>query len=90
MFQFNGNLCGQFKVAANSNVEEPFETGTYTFDGETFSMTTSTASPNCPDATITWTAVFSADGDEASLTFVEDSCPVAKRSQDVVLIRQPS
>jgi hypothetical protein len=80
----------QFRVAQNSDVEAPFETGTYTFDGETLTMVNSSSSSACPDTEVTFTVVFSADGDEADLTFVEDSCPDAHRSIDQTLIRQSS
>lgn len=80
----------EFKVAVNSDVEGPFEMGSYTFDGETLTMNTTTFSPNCPDTSVTWTVVFSADGDEANMTFVDDSCPGAERSKDLVLVRQSS
>ena len=80
----------QFMVAQKSDVEAPIETGTYTFDGETLTMANSSSSSNCPDKEITFTVVFSADGDEADLTFVEDSCPDSPRSTDQTLIRHSS
>jgi hypothetical protein len=80
----------QFRVAQNSDVEAPVETGTYTFDGETLTRVNSSSSSACPDTEVTFTVVFSADGDEADLTFVEDSCPDAHRSIDQTLIRQSS
>jgi hypothetical protein len=81
---------GQFKVAENSDVEGPFEWGDYTFDGETFTMNTASDAVYCPDTSITSTVVFSADGDQADLTFVEDSCVGSPRSADLVWIRQSS
>jgi hypothetical protein len=80
----------QFMVAQNSDLEGPFETGTYTFDGETLTMVHSSSQFYCPDTELTFTVVFSADGDEADFTFVEDSCPDALRSVDQTLIRQSS
>jgi len=80
----------QFMVAQNSDLDAPFETGTYAFDGEMLTMVNSSSSSSCPDTDVTFTVVFSADGDEADLTFVEDSCPDAQRSVDQTLIRQSS
>jgi len=68
----------------------PFELGDYTFDGETLTMNTASDSLNCPDTSVTWTVALSDDGDQADLTFVEDSCVGADRSRDLAWIRQPS
>ena len=80
------NEDGQYQTAENPEVEGPFEWGDYTFDGETLTMT---AAPDsyCADTSATWTVVFSDDGDEASMTFVEDSCVGSARSQDLVFVR---
>jgi len=81
---------GQFKVDVGEAMKHPFEVGDYTFDGETLTMNTASESSVCPDTSVTWTVAFSDDGDQADLTFVEDSCVGADRSGDSVLIRQPS
>ena len=79
---------GSYQVAQNPEINFPFEWGDYTFDGETMTTTAAPDSDNCPDTSITWTVVFSDDGDEASTTFVEDSCVGSPRSQDLILVRQ--
>jgi len=68
---------------------EPYDWGTYTFDGETFVMTNAEGS-ECDGAVATWTVEFSDDGQEARETFVEDSCTGSGvvRGQNMVLIRQ--
>ena len=81
---------GQFKVSVGEALTHPFEFGDYTFDGETLTMNTASDSLNCPDTSVTWTVALSDDGDQADLTFVEDSCVGADRSGDGVWIRQPS
>ena len=82
---------GQVSVADNSGLENPSEWGEYTFDGETLTVTTAPDSTICGDTSVTWTVEFSDDGDEASYTFVEDSCTKAHvRSQDIVWVRQSS
>ena len=81
---------GQFKVSVGEALTHPFELGDYTFDGETLTMNTASESLNCPDTSVTWTVALSDDGDQADLTFVEDSCVGADRSMDLVWIRQPS
>ncbi len=81
---------GQFIVAWNEELRSPFEWGDYTFDGETLTMNTASDAVYCPDTSITWTVAFSADGDQADLTFVEDSCVGSPRSRDSVWIRQSS
>ena len=81
---------GQYQVADNAAIEEPFEWGDYTFDGETLTQSAALESLVCSGTSITWTVVLSDDGDQADLTFVEDSCVPANRAQDLVLIRQPS
>ena len=81
---------GQFKVADNEALSDPFEWGDYTFDGETLTMNTASESLNCPDTSVTWTVAFSDEDDQADLTFVEDSCVGADRSMDLAWIRQPS
>ena len=81
---------GQYKVSFGELMSHPFEVGDYTFDGETLTMNTASDSSVCPDTSVTWTVAFSDDGDQADLTFVEDSCVGADRSGDWVLIRQPS
>jgi hypothetical protein len=78
---------GQYQAAVNPEVEGPFEWGDYTFDGETLTNNAAPDSSNCADTSATWTVVFSDDGDEASLTFVEDSCVGSARSQDLVFVR---
>ena len=81
---------GQFKVGVGEALTHPFEVGDYTFDGETLTMNTASDSQVCPDTSVTWTVVFSDDGDQADLTFVEDSCVGADRSMDLVWIRPAS
>ena len=84
--EYDGN--GQYTAADNAEVEEPFEWGDYTFDGETLTQSTASDSRVCPGTSVTWTVVSTDDGDQADLTFVEDSCVPATRAQDLVLIRQ--
>ena len=81
---------GQFKVADNEALSDPFEWGDYTFDGETLTMNTDSDAVYCADTSITSTVAFSDDGDQADLTFVEDSCVGSPRSADLVWIRQSS
>ena len=81
---------GQFKVADNEALDRPFEWGDYTFDGETLTMNNASDAVYCPDTSVTWTVVFSDDGDQADLTFVEDSCVGSPRSTDLGWIRQSS
>ena len=81
---------GQVKVADSEAMSDPIEWGDYTFDGETLTMNTASDSSVCPDTSVTWTVAFSADGDQADLTFVEDSCVGSPRSTDLVWIRQSS
>ena len=81
---------GQFIVADNEALSDPFEWGDYTFDGETFTMNTASDAAYCPDTSLTSTVVFSDDGDQADFTFVEDSCAGSPRSTDLVWIRQSS
>jgi hypothetical protein len=67
----------------------PYDWGTYTFDGETLVMTNAEGS-YCPGSVATFTVEFSDNGQEARETFVEDTCTkaTAVRGQDRVLIRQ--
>ena len=81
---------GQFLVSGSSDFADPIEWGEYTFDGETLTLNNATDSPNCSDTSVTWTVEFSDDGDEASYTFVEDSCADYPRSRDIVWMRQSS
>ncbi len=75
---FNADLVG-----------DPHDSGTYTFDGETFTMYNAEGS-YCSGAVATWTVEFSEDGQQARMTFVEDSCtaPGVVRGQDRVFVRQ--
>ncbi len=78
---------GQFGVFTNSDiVGDPYDWGTYTFDGETLTIHNAEGSV-CSGATAVWTVWFSDDGTESHQTFVEDSC-ASVRGQDRVLIRQ--
>jgi hypothetical protein len=79
---------GQYQVAATAEFEGPFEWGDYTFDGETLTMNAAPDAYNCADMSIAWTVAFSDDGEEASMTFVEDSCEDPGRSQDLIFRRQ--
>ena len=81
---------GQYEVSVGEAMTHPFEWGDYTFDGETLTTNTASDSQICPDTSVTWTVVFSDDGDQADLTFVEDSCVGSPRSTDLVWIRQSS
>ena len=78
---------GQYQVAENPEVEGPFEWGDYTFDGETLTNNAASDSESCPNTSVTWTVAFSDEGDQADLTFVEDSCVGNGRSQDLVFVR---
>ena len=84
------NEDGQYQVAENLELAPPFEWGDYAFDGETLTTNATPDSINCPDTSITWTVEFSDDGDEARLTFVEDSCVGSPRAQDLIWLRQSS
>lgn len=77
---------GQYQVDFTPRFGDPFEWGTYTFDGET--LTASSTSPHCADTAVTWTVVFSDDGDQTDWTLVEDSCVGSDRSRDLMMIRQ--
>lgn len=79
---------GEFVVALSPDLAEPFEWGMYTFDGEFLTLTNADDSDLCPGTSITWTVEFSDDGDEASRTFVEDSCAMTDRGQDLIMIRE--
>ena len=81
---------GEYMVASGSDFAEPFEWGSYTFDGETLIQDTASDSPLCEGTSVTWTVVFSNDGDRMDLTFVEDSCVDATRSNDLIMTRQES
>ena len=81
---------GQYQGGLNLEAGIPFEWRDYTFDGETLTQSAASESLVCSGTSITWTVVLSDDGDQADLTFVEDSCVPANRAQDLVLIRQPS
>jgi len=81
---------GEYMVAVNSDLAEPFEWGSYTFDGGSLTQDTASDSPVCPSTSVTWTVILSDDSEQADLTFVEDSCVPATRSQDLVLIRAAS
>ena len=79
---------GQYQVDFTPRFGDPFEWGTYTFDGETLTQSTASEAPSCPDTSVTWTVVFSEDGDQTAWTLVEDSCMGSERSQDLMMIRQ--
>lgn len=81
---------GQYEVAQDPDLAEPFEWGNYTFDGETLTMNAAPDSDYCENSSITWTVEFSDDGEQADVTFVEDSCTGAPRAQDMIWIRQSS
>ena len=68
---------------------DPFDWGTYTFDGETLTYYNADGS-YCSGAVAVWTVEFSEDGQQLTRTFVEDSCtsPDLVRNQDAVVIRQ--
>ena len=81
---------GTWAVWTNPDlVGDPHDWGTYTFDGETLVWTNAEGS-YCPDSVATWTVEFSDNGQEARLTFVEDSCTRSGvvRGQDQVFVRQ--
>ena len=81
---------GTWGVWLNADlVGDPYDWGTYTFDGETFVMTNAEGS-FCDGSVAIWTVEFSDDGQEVRETFVEDSCttPGVTRAQDMVLVRQ--
>jgi hypothetical protein len=79
---------GTFSVSPSTDLSNPIESGTYTFDGETLTVTNDPDSMFCADTTVIWTVEFSDDGDEASVTFVEDTCSGAVRGTDGVWLRQ--
>ena len=81
---------GEYMVSFDSELREGFEWGSYTFDGESLTQDTAADSEVCPSTSVTWTVVFSDDGDQADLTFVEDSCESVGRAQDLVLDRESS
>ena len=81
---------GTWAVFFNSDlVGGPHDWGTYTFDGETLVFSNAEDS-YCPGAVAIWTYEFSDNGQEATKTFVEDSCTAsgAVRGQDQVVVRQ--
>ena len=81
---------GTWGVWLNADLTgDPFDWGTYTFDGEELTLYNAEGS-YCSGAVAVWTVVFSEDGQQATRTFVEDSCtaPDLVRNQDAVLIRQ--
>jgi hypothetical protein len=81
---------GTWGVWLNADlVGDPHDVGTHTFDGET--LTTYNAEDSyCSGAVATWTVEFPEDGQQARMTFVEDSCTAAGvvRGQDRVFVRQ--
>ena len=81
---------GQISVSYSEDLASPIESGTYTFDGETLTVNNGADSRYCASASATWTVEFSDDGDEANMTFVEDSCPDAVRSQNMIVTRVSS
>ena len=81
---------GTWGVWTNADlVGDPYDWGTYTFDGETLVYSNAEGS-FCDGAVAIWTVEFSDSGQEARLTFVEDSCttPGVTRAKDQVLVRQ--
>ena len=78
----------EYSVAVTGDLTNAFEWWTYTFEDDTLTQATAPDSDVCPDTSATWTVEFSDDGNQADLTFVEDSCVPATRSQDLVLTRQ--
>lgn len=81
---------GTWVVSLNADLAgDPYGWGTYTFDGETFVMT-SAADSYCQGGVASWTVEFSDNGQESRQTFVEDSCttPGVTRGRDRVLVRQ--
>ena len=72
-----------------SLVGDPWDWGTYIFDGETL-VFTNAAGSECAGAVLIFTVEFSDDGQEARETFVEDTCTIEDngRAQDRVLVRQ--
>ena len=81
---------GRISVSYSENLASPIESGTYTFDGETLTVNNGPDSRYCASASVTWTVEFSDDGEEADMTFVEDSCQDAVRSQNMVVTRVSS
>ena len=79
---------GEFVVALSPDLAEPFEWGTYTFDGELLTLNNADDSDFCPGTSVTWMVEFSDDGDAADRTFVEDSCAMTDRGRDLVMIRE--
>ena len=79
---------GTFSVSPSTDFSNPVESGTYTFDGETLTVTNDPDSMFCVGTTATWTVEFSDDGDEASVTIVENTCSGAIRGADGVWLRQ--
>ena len=81
---------GTWGVWSNAGlVGDPYDWGTYTFNGETLVFSNAEGS-YCDGAVAIWTVEFSDNGQEARQTFVEDSCtaPGVDRGQDMVLVRQ--
>jgi hypothetical protein len=77
---------GNWGVWLSRSLEgDPYDWGTYTFDGETLTYNNAKGSV-CSGATAVWTVQFAKGGDEAHQKFVEDSCS-SVRGQDRVLIR---
>ena len=79
---------GTFSVSPSPDLSNPVESGTYTFDGETLTVIDDPDSRFCADTTATWTVEFSDDGDEASVTIVENTCSGSVRGTDGVWLRQ--
>ena len=77
---------GHWGVWLTGSLEgDPYDWGTYTFDGEVLTYHNAEGSV-CSGATAVWTVEFKMGGDEAHQKFVEDSCS-SVRGQDRVLIR---
>ena len=68
---------------------DPFDWGTYTFDGETLVQTNAEGS-YCDGAVAIWTVEFSDDGQESKQTIVDDTCTDERVKKGVtrVLVRQ--
>lgn len=79
---------GTVLVSSNTHFSNPLESGTYTFDGETLTVTDDLDSRFCAGTAATWTVEFSDDGDRASVTLVEATCSGAVRNIDGVWLRQ--
>ena len=69
---------------------DPSDWGTYTFDGDRLTYYNAEGS-YCSGAVAAWTVEFSEDGQQATQTFIEDSCtaPGLVRNQDRVIVRLP-